>query len=120
SADYALAFKERFEGFFSVGVANREINSHYRDLVDNNDLEIEQVTTFRRVPITVGARFYVLPPGQRVGQYAWVPSKVTAYVGAGIGGMYYRFEQEGDFVDYGTMEIINGEAFSQDWTPAMS
>ncbi|MGH7577005.1 MAG: outer membrane protein, partial [Longimicrobiales bacterium] len=73
--------------------------SDYHDLVDQDDLPIVQDTRLTRVPLTARLRFYLVPRGRAIGSFAWVPSTVVPYLGAGAGAMYHRFEQEGSFVD---------------------
>lgn len=119
AVDAGLFFGSRFEAVLGVAVAGRRAESHYRDLVDNNDLEIEQSTTFQRVPLTVGLRYYLTPVGRRVGNFAWVPAKFSPYISAGGGGVYYRFHQEGDFVDFVTRDVFPAELESTSWAPTL-
>lgn len=109
----------RTELLLGVSVASTTIQSNYADLVDNNDMEIRQSTTFRRVPLTFGLRYFLSPIGKRLGSYAWVPARFAPYVSAGGGMVYYRFQQEGDFVDYVSMEVFPAEMQSDAWTPTM-
>jgi opacity protein-like surface antigen len=41
-----------------------------------------------------------------VARYAWVPARFTPFLGAGVGVLWYRLEQEGDFVERGTNDIF--------------
>ena len=61
-------------------------------------------------------RFYLAQPGRSIGKLAWIPSKVVPWVGAGGGMMYYRFLQQGDFVDFKTTNVFPSSFESSDWT----
>ena len=91
--------------------------SNYRDFTDAEGLEIEQTTSLSQVNLSGSIELAVLPRGRAVGQYAWVPAAVTPYVGAGAGLVWYRFEQQGDFVDFVDNSIFNGLLQSSGWTP---
>ena len=84
--------------------------------MDNNDQPIEQTTTFERTPLTVNVRLDLVPPGRAIGSFAWIPSRLVPYVGAGVGGMRYRFKQDGDFVNFATNAVFPAVLDSQAWT----
>ena len=48
-----------------------------------------------------------------------MPSKYATYVGAGAGAMYYRFAQEGDFIDFQSQNLAvrRLELESSGWAP---
>jgi hypothetical protein len=60
---------------------------------------IEQTTRLRTTPVTATLRYLLVPRGRRISQLAYLPRRTVPYVGAGGGVTWYRFEQEGDFVD---------------------
>jgi outer membrane protein W len=93
--------------------------SEFRKWVDNNDQPIRQSTKFRRIPLTIGLKYYLTDRGRSVSQFAYIPSKVAPYVGVGVGGMYYRFSQDGDFVDFNTtdLEVFSATIEDSGWTP---
>jgi hypothetical protein len=99
-----------------AGVARR---SEFRDWVDQNNVPIEQTTSLRRVPITVGVRHYLAARGRSIGRFAWIPSARATYVGIGAGMMLYRFRQVGDFVDFQTLNVFPDEYVSKAWTPVV-
>ena len=70
------------------------------------DLPIEQTTTFRVIPVIASVRFYPLSRGRRISELAWVPARLTPYVGGGGGVGWYRLLQSGEFV---AKEIMDGE-----------
>jgi opacity protein-like surface antigen len=118
-AEAAYSLGSRFDLSADLAFTHKTTGSEYRALIDNNNLPIEQSTTFDRVPMTVNARFYLTEPGRSIGKLAWIPNKVVPWVGAGGGMMWYRFRQEGDFVDYQTNNVFTaaGDAFNANaWT----
>jgi len=101
---------------FGLGWSGSKRTSEYRNFVDNDSLPIEQTTSFERVPLTVGLRYYLTPPGAAIGHLAWVPSRFAPYVGGGIGAMWYQFRQTGDFINFSNMSVYRDVLKSSDWT----
>lgn len=116
--DFAIHVAERVDLVFSGAYSRAQHKSEFRNFVDNNDLPIEQTTTFERIPLTANVRFDLGRPGRSIGQLAWIPSRVVPYVGAGIGAMRYRFKQDGDFVNFATNGVFNAVLDSQGWALA--
>lgn len=87
---------------------------------EDDDLPIEQTTTFQRTPITLGLRAYLLPRGRSIGQFAWVPRGFAPYIEVCGGAVGYRFEQDGDFVDFADSTIFTDRIESEGWTPVVS
>jgi len=106
----------RNELMFDVSYAGMKHSSEFRDWVDQNDQPIEQTTSLRRIPITVGLRHYLTAPGRAIGQFAWIPARRSLYIGAGAGTMEYKYHQVGDFVDFATLNVFHDEFVSQGWT----
>jgi hypothetical protein len=104
---------------FDVSYTTVARRSEFRDWVDQNNLPIEQTTSLRRAPITVGIRHYLAARGRSIGRFAWIPSARDAYVGVGAGMMHYRFRQVGDFVDFATLDVFPDEFVSKAWTPVV-
>ena len=118
-AEAALSLGSRFDVSADFAFTHKTKGSEYRNLIDNKNQPIEQSTTFDRVPLTVNARFYLTEPGRSIGKLAWIPNKVVPWVGAGAGMMWYRFRQQGDFVDYRNNNVFTAAADqfnSNDWT----
>jgi outer membrane protein W len=80
-----------------TGVRRR---SEYVNWVDQNNLPIQQTTTFQTVATTLGAKYYFGDRGRSIGRFVWVPAKLTPFVRAGVGLVWYEFKQSGDFVDF--------------------
>ena len=115
--DGGADFHERLELVVSMDYLSRTKLSEFRDYVDEQDLPIIQETNYAQLPLTAGLKFLLIPRGRQVGQYAWLPSRFIPYLSAGAGVMWYRFEQEGDFVDFDTLEIFYAKLRSSGWTP---
>jgi hypothetical protein len=116
-ADLAFRVAPRLDVALGAAYAGSSAPSEFRAFVDQDDLPIEQSTSFRRVPLTASVKAYLSPRGRSIGRFAWVPARVAPYLGAGGGAMWYRFRQEGDFVDFQTNEIFAEELASSGWTP---
>jgi outer membrane protein W len=99
----------------SVAITNRR--SEFRHFEDNNNLPIEQTTSFSRVPLTLNVKRYLTSTGRSIGRFAWIPSRFAPYVGIGGGVMHYRFRQSGDWIDFKTMDVFPSEYESDGWAP---
>src|SRR5678815_3807997 len=69
--DLAVPVGNRVDVVFSGGYSRSNHKSEFRDFVDNNDLPIEQTTTFERIPITANLRINLSQPGRTIGSLAW-------------------------------------------------
>jgi len=110
--EIAARIAERWDLALGVGGSQARSRSHYRNWVEEvgtQRLEIEQDNRFRTVSATIGGRYYFSDRGRTIGRFAWVPSRVTPFVGAGGGVTWYQFEQIGDFVVEDTGEIFSDE-----------
>ena len=115
-AELQLKLLPRVEVVLGTAYMGTEIRSEYRDWEDNDDRPIEQTTTFVRVPATASLKAYLVSPGESIGQFAWIPARVAPYVGAGAGGMWYRFRQSGDFINMSSLVVSADELTSDGWT----
>lgn len=115
--ELAVRATERFDVGLNAGFEKSDTRSEFRDWVDQDDLPIEQSTTFTRVPVTLGVKAYLMDRGRRIGRFAWIPRKWAPYVGAGAGLVWYEFEQVGDFVDFETQDIFFAEFRSSGSSP---
>lgn len=114
--DVGVSLASRLDVVAGIDVSRTTTSSNYRDFVDQDGLEIEQVTRLTQFGLTGGLELALLPRGRAIGQYAWIPSTVTPYVGAGAALIWYRFEQEGDFVDFVDQSIFTARLQSSGWT----
>lgn len=106
AADLGFRVAERVDLVFSAGEARRGQPSEFRMFVDDRDQPIEQTTSLRRIPLTVGVRYALTSPGEQISRLAWLPSRLTPWIGAGGGLMLYNFTQNGDFVDFETLNVF--------------
>jgi opacity protein-like surface antigen len=97
-----------------VSVSSTE--SEYRDFVYQSNAPIEQRTTLTQVPLTFSLKLYPMNRGRKIGRYAWVRSRFVPYVGGGVGATWYELFQEGDFVDFQTLEIFEETFLSNGWS----
>ena len=106
AADLGIRLSDRIDLALGLGYENSQIDSESREFIGTDDLPILQTTDFRRVPFTVGLKAYLTERGRRISDLAWIPGKLAPFVGGGVGFMWYEFEQEGEFVDYETLDIF--------------
>jgi hypothetical protein len=110
-----------FDGGISSSTKDSEVRDFVEDLPNGGSAPIRQTTRYRRVPLTVGIKYYLADRGRSIGQFAYIPSKYAPYVGIGAGAMWYKFKQNGDFVDFASdpqfPEIFTAELESSGWTP---
>lgn len=117
--DISIRLADRFDLVLGVSSSTSSTRSEFRDWVDNNDLPIEQTTSFRRTPVTASVRYYVMPRGERIGSIAWIPARFEPFVSLGAGGVRYRFEQVGDFIDYNTLDVFPDRYLSLGTAPLL-
>jgi hypothetical protein len=115
----AISVSERNDVVLDISYATVNRASEFRDWVDNNDQPIQQETSLRRIPITLGFRHYITSRGRSIGQFAWIPARRALYVTVGAGMMEYKFHQVGDFIDFTTLNVFHDEFVSQAWTPVV-
>jgi len=113
----AIRTSARNDVVLDVGYSNVSQSSEFRDWVDQNNLPIEQTTSLRRIPITLGLRHYVTSRGRAIGEFAWIPARRALYVSVGGGMMEYKFRQAGDFINFSNLHVFPDEFVSQGWTP---
>ena len=118
-AELGIHATSRIDVTAGIELAGRTVDSEMRDWVTQDDQPIRQATEYSTRRGLGGLKVYLLPRGREISQFAWVPSAWTPYVGGGIGMTWYTFEQEGDFVDFETLDIFedrltaDGSGFTQ-------
>ncbi len=115
--DLAYRVTERLDVTASVAIGRSSTRSEFRDYIGEDDLPIEQETQLVRTPMTLGVRAYLFDRGRSVGRFAWIPARWSPYVGASAGYLFYRFEQEGEFVDFVDLSIFRDRFESTGWAP---
>lgn len=116
-ATLAFRLRPRLDLVVGTTYARSSQPSEFRDWVDNNNLPIQQTTSFTRWPITAGLNWHLTPRGRSLGKFAWVPAAYSPYVGFGLGAMWYSFDQWGDFIDFETKDVFDDTFKSSGWTP---
>jgi hypothetical protein len=117
ATDFDYALMPRLGVQFGVGVSRSTIPSQFKNFVDNSRREIEQTTSYTRVPLTGSVKAYLANPGRSVGHFAWIPTRYAPYAGGGAGAMYYKFEQVGDVIDFETFRVFPDRFVSEGWAP---
>ncbi len=115
-AELSVRATERLDIAAGVGLTHTSTRSEFRDWVDGDDLAIEQTTEFTRVPVTLRAKWYLRDRGRSVSRFVWIPERWTPYVGAGGGVVWSRFVQDGDFVDFETLDVFASQLESEGTT----
>lgn len=115
--DVAIMLGDRTDFVLGFMRDQSTTGSEFRDWVDNLGAPIEQTTTFLRQPLTATLRYSFASRGHRIGSYAWIPTRVVPFVGVGGGLMKYRFEQVGDFIDMGTLDVFSDRFVEEGWSP---
>ncbi len=108
----------RLSAIAGVDFGSSSVRSEYRDFVDDQRLPIEQTTRLRETNLGAGIKFDLLARGREVSPHAWIPARVTPYVGAGAGAMHYTFTQEGDFVRVDDLAVLPDTLRSSGWSPS--
>lgn len=115
AVDLAVRATPRFDIVLGAGFGRSTQSSEYEDFVGTDDLPIAQETEFTRIPVTASLKYYLTERGRPVGSLAWIPASFTPYVGAGGGATWYRFAQEGEFVNFETLDIFFTNLESDGW-----
>jgi hypothetical protein len=108
----------RFNAVAGFEFNGSSTNSEYRNFVDNNRLPITQTTELRQANLSYGMKFALTPAGREISPHAWIPSAATPYVGAAVGAMWYKFHQDGDFVDFKDSSVFTKTYDSRGWAPS--
>lgn len=116
--ELAVPISSRFDISLDAAYSRSSKGSEFRHFIDNNDRPIEQTTVFERTPVMVNLRYNLAPTGRSIGKLAWIPTTFVPYVGAGAGFMWYRFNQQGDFVNFANNNVFHSELNSSNWTSA--
>lgn len=98
--ELGIRLNERWDlalGFESSYASER---TEYRDFVGADDLPILQETSLARRPLTASLKYYLRDRGREISRLAWVPNSWVPFVGVGAGMMNYRFEIDGEFIDF--------------------
>jgi len=111
--ELGVRVSERWDVAIGVGYQSSSQRSEFREFVGTDDLPIRQVTELVIIPAVVAAKYYPAGRGRAIGRFAWVPQRFSPFVSAGIGVASYRLMQDGEFVDFETLDIFQ-ETFVTD------
>lgn len=96
----------RFDVALGAAMSQSTTRSEFRDFVDLDDQPIEQTTKFTRVPITLSLKYFPMDRGRQIGRFAWITQTLVPYLGVGGGVIWYEFDQQGEWVDFSTLDIF--------------
>jgi len=105
-AELGVRVAPRVDVSLDVAWSSTDIRSETRDFIGTDDLPILQTTTFSQLPISFNVKYYVKDRGRSIGQFAWIPSRWSAYIGGGAGIANYTWRQEGEFVIEPSLDIV--------------
>lgn len=89
--------------------------SEQRHFVGSDGLPIEQETTLAQAGLSGSITLALLPRGQAIGNYVWIPARVVPYVGVGVGMTRYKLTQAGEFVDAVDGALFAAQLASTGW-----
>jgi len=118
-AEIAVRATDRVDIALDVGVAEKEVDSEFRDFIGTDGLPIVQSTELSRIPVTLSGKYYLKDRGRSVSRFAWIPESWAPYLGAGLGFVAYEFRQTGEFVDFETLDIFNDTFLSDGTAPVV-
>ena len=115
--DFGFGVNSRLDVRVGVDYASSLNDSELRNFIGEDGLPFTQRTELSQVELRGELVFALAPRGRAIGQYAWIPSRVVPYVGAGLGFVRYDLAQVGEFVDdLGYFEDTFG---SKGWGPGL-
>ena len=99
SFDFGYGITSRLDVRVGVDYAMSFNESELRNWIGQDGLPYTQRTELSQTGIRGELAFALAPRGRAIGQYAWIPSRVVPYVGAGLGFVRHDLSQFGEFVD---------------------
>ncbi|HUF50167.1 MAG TPA: hypothetical protein VMN60_05005 [Longimicrobiales bacterium] len=97
--DLAALVGERVDIVVGASWAEARNRSEFRDWIGGDGEPISQNTRLMTMPVGVTLRYHPIRRGRHVADYAWLPARVSPYIGGGAGFTWYRLEQDGEFLD---------------------
>lgn len=116
TGSFGLPLFRRFDVVGDVEISHQSIPSEYRAYVKADRSSIAQTTEFDQATLGFGIRYLPLGRGQTISQYAFLPRRVTPFVGAGASVVHYNFQQSGEFVDFVDLSIFPHSFQSGGWS----
>jgi len=119
--DVDIALTDRLSASIGADFGRAKRESEYRNFVEQVNTErrpINQRTELRQANVMGGIKLALQDRGRQISSFAWIPTSVVPYVGAGGGAVWYGLQQQGDFVDFADNNAIFTDAFeSKGWAP---
>lgn len=104
-AEFSSRIARNLEIGFHLDGYGRERDTHYRDFVREDGSEIRQTLKLNIVPVGVTLR--LVPTGRH--------TRIAPYIGAGVDAFFWKYEEFGDFIDFGDPENpIIADSFRSD------
>ena len=116
TGSFGVALPRRLDVVGDIEISRHAIPSEYRGFVKADRSSIAQTTQLDQAAIGVGVRYLPIGRGQTISRYAFLPRRLTPYVGAGASFAHYTFEQRGEFVDFVDLSIFNHSFRSTGWS----
>ncbi|MBM3771636.1 MAG: hypothetical protein FJW27_10215 [Acidimicrobiia bacterium] len=98
-----------------LDLGQRTVHSEYRRFISSTGSPITQTTKLVQNGFVIGLRYTPAGQGQRISRFAFIPRRMTPYVGAGLQAAYYSFAQNGNFVDFVDRSIFPDAFRSDGW-----
>jgi hypothetical protein len=97
-AEAAIALSPRVDLTLGFDGGSTEVRHEDMEWLEADGSAVLQSTRLRRGPaLQLGLRSYILPKGEQISNFAWLPATVAPFVGAGVGYTGYDLRQWGDF-----------------------
>jgi hypothetical protein len=96
--EYQQQFHKHLSFYVEGGRFDKAVYAEYRDYEYDNGSPIEQSMNLAVSTIETGFKFNLLP----------YRSRFSPYVAGGVGLYLWQYEQQGDFIDFTTMDIYEG------------
>lgn len=100
--EYNTPLAQYLEVGFSIDGLSRKLDTSYRHYERPGGGEVRQTLKLEMMPI--GATIRLIPTSKR--------TRIAPYLGGGIDAVYYKYEEYGDFIDFGDPTYpIQSDAF---------
>ena len=117
SFDFGYGVTSRLDVRVGVDYAKSLNESELRNFIGEDGLPFTQTTELSQTDVRGELAFALAPRGRAIGQYAWIPSRVVPYVGAGLSFVRHDLSQLGEFVD--EIGYFEGTFTSNGWGTAV-
>ena len=108
-AEVGIWLSESWEATISLDGTRTEVRSESLSWEELDGSAVAQTTEFQVGPsLLFGIKRYLIPRGESLGQFIWVPTRFSPFVGGGVGFSGYSFRQHGAFVDEADLDCADG------------